>query len=331
MKLTGASAVVDVHENEVLVICGPTAAGKSAVAMWLAENAPIAVVSADSRQVYRGFDVGTAKPTRDEQAHVPHFGIDVAAPTTRYSAAAWAESALGWIDRARDDARIPIVVGGTGLYLRALFEGLFEEPPLDATSRASLASYFHDFDLNELQRWANALDPARAHLGRTQLLRAIEIALLTGKRLSDLHRERPAQSRWGAARGLRPRYLLVDAPGQLESRIRNRVEAMEADGWSDEVRALMQTVPADAPAWNSTGYDAIRRTVLGEITRDKAHEIVLIATRQYAKRQRTWFRHQLPADGVTRLDSTRDDWRDAALAWAALDRTQVGSEGRNPV
>src|ERR1043166_8108074 len=110
------------------VICGPTAAGKSAIALWLAERNRAAIVSADSRQVYCGFDVGTAKPTAAERARVPHYGIDVAQPIERYSAAAWASGADTWIETERAGGREPIVVGGTGLYLRALFEGLFLEP-----------------------------------------------------------------------------------------------------------------------------------------------------------------------------------------------------------
>ncbi len=320
---------VDAERADILVICGPTAAGKSAVAMWLAEQEPTTIISADSRQVYRGFDIGTAKPTREERVRVPHHGIDVAAPTMRYSAALWAESALRWIEETLIAGRRPLVVGGTGLYLRALFEGLFEEPPLDAVLRASIAEQLDQLELNELQRWTRTLDPARAHLGRTQLVRAIEIALLTGRRLSDLHRERPASERWGAGRGLRPRYLLVDAGPALEPRIAGRIDHMLDHGWPDEVRDLMLTVDDNAPAWNSTGYDAIRRMVTGEITREAARETVLIATRQYAKRQRTWFRHQLPSDAVTRLDPTRDDWRDVAMEWAGS-ASGDRREGRRP-
>ena len=122
---------VDSDVAEIGVICGPTAAGKSAVALWLAGSHPVTIISADSRQIYRDFDIGTAKPTRIEQARVPHRGIDIVDPTERYSAAAWADAAEGWIEEARRSNRIPLVVGGTGLYLRALFEGLFVGPPLD--------------------------------------------------------------------------------------------------------------------------------------------------------------------------------------------------------
>ena len=297
--------------DDVLVVCGPTAAGKSAIAMWLAQQEPSTIISADSRQIYRGFDIGTAKPTLDERRRVPHEGIDVAEPTERYSAAAWADAADACIAQARASARRPLVVGGTGLYVRALFEGLFEEPTLDTERRRALECELADSSVAELRRWAEALDPSRAHLGRTQLLRAIEIALLTGHRVSDLHRDRARGSRW------RTRYLLVDPGPSLAQRIAGRIDEMLANGWLDEVHRLMQTVPADAPAWKSTGYEALRAVASGERAVESVREAILIQTRQYAKRQRTWFRHQLPGDRVTRLDPATSDWRQIASAWAA--------------
>ncbi|HWH53053.1 MAG TPA: isopentenyl transferase family protein, partial [Gemmatimonadaceae bacterium] len=128
--MTGDSA--DADRAAVHVVCGPTAAGKSEVAMWLAERAACTVISADSRQVYRGFDIGTAKPSPADRARVPHSGIDIAEATERYSAAAWADAADRWVADALASGRTPLVVGGTGLYLRALFDGLFAEPRLDA-------------------------------------------------------------------------------------------------------------------------------------------------------------------------------------------------------
>jgi tRNA dimethylallyltransferase len=295
---------------ELLVICGPTAAGKSAVAMWLAEQRPATIISADSRQVYRGFNVGTAKPSQKDQQHVPHRGIDIIDPAARCSAALWSDAAHGWIDDAVRERRRPLVVGGTGLYLRALFGGLFVEPPLAAERRAALSALLDSFTVPELRRWSEQLDPPRAHLGRTQLLRSIEIALLTGHRLSDLHRAAPRERRW------RPRYLVVDPGPALAVRIASRIDTMLDHGWPDEVELLMQSIPPDAPAWNATGYDAVRALVRGAIGRAAAHEQILIGTRQYAKRQRTWFRHQLAGEDVTPLDPAAPDWRERVLAWA---------------
>src|SRR5262249_52655285 len=134
----------------------------------------------------RRFDVGTAKPTADERSRVPHFGIDVLDPDERYSAARWAGDAHQWLEKAAADAT-PVVVGGTGFYLRALFSPLFQEPALDPVRRALLQQELADVPVRELRRWCAELDPVRAHLGRSQLLRAIEIAVLTGERMSELH------------------------------------------------------------------------------------------------------------------------------------------------
>jgi len=280
--------------------------------MWIAAQTPVTIVSADSRQIYRGFDIGTAKPSARDQALVPHRGVDITDPTERYSAAAWALTAESWIDDAYTAKTLPLVVGGTGLYLRALFAPLFEEPALDRVRRADLDRVLTSLSTAELRRWVQTLDPARAHLGRTQLLRTIEVACLAGGRMSELHRERARFPRW------RARYLLVDPGPALAERIGARIDEMLDHGWPDEVRRLMETIPEDAPAWNATGYAAVRRLVRGEATRPAVHEEILIATRQYAKRQRTWFRHQLASALVTRLDPTASDWSDTVARWVGL-------------
>jgi tRNA dimethylallyltransferase len=301
--LVGSSGVV------IPVVCGPTAAGKTRLALWLAERTDVTIVSADSRQLYRGFDIGTAKPTAAERRAVPHRGVDVLDPTRRASAAWWADRADAWIRDAIALGRTPLVVGGTGLYLRALFGELFDEPPLDEDRRVALQRELASYPTETLRRWVHALDPARAALGRTQLLRAIELALLTGRRVSELHRERRRPPRW------RARYLVVDPGPELAMRIETRVEAMMADGWRDEVRHLVADVPPDAPAWNAAGYRTIRQLENGELAEHAALQRVVVETRQYAKRQRTWFRHQLAGRDVTRLDPRDPDWDTRALSW----------------
>ena len=291
------------------VVCGPTAAGKSALALWLAQRQPTTIVVADSRQIYRRFDIGTAKPDAAERAAVPHQGVDVVAPTERYSAAAWAASADGWIADALRAQRIPLVVGGTGFYLRALFEPLFDEPVLDATRRRQLEQVLAPLPLTELKRWVAVLDPDRAHLGRTQLLRAIEVGLLTGRRMSALHRERARPARRAA------RYLVVDPGPTLSNRIATRLDVMLDGGWVEEVKRLMTEVPENAPAWNASGYRAVRDHVRGALGFEEMRETILIETRQYAKRQRTWLRNQLDAAHVTRIDPTDPSWTALAERW----------------
>jgi tRNA dimethylallyltransferase len=202
-----------------------------------------------------------------------------------------------------------VVVGGTGFYIASLFRPLWDQPPLDPNRRDLVARELATLPTDELRRWCKALDPERAHLGRAQLLRALEIALLIGARLSDLH---VARARAATFRGS---YLLVDPGARLPSRIAARAAAMFDAGWPDEVRALMRDVPADAPAWNATGYDAVRAMLRGEIGRERAIDRVVIETRQYAKRQRTWFRHQLANDTVRRVDSQEPGWQEVVDRW----------------
>jgi tRNA dimethylallyltransferase len=288
--------------------------------MWLSQRREITIISADSRQIYRRFDVGTAKPTADDRRRVPHVAVDVVEPTDRYSASQWSSLAQDTIVEARRAGRIPVVVGGTGFYISALFRPLFIEPQLDAARRARLQRALQDAPLAELQRWCTALDPARAHLGRTQLLRAVEVALLTGERLSHLHVE---HARPGAHR---PSYLLVDPGSDLQGMIAARVSQMVGTGWPDEVRQLMDAVPPDAPAWNATGYEAVRRHVRGELGVEALQEQVIIETRQYAKRQRTWFRHQLQATRVQKLDPRASGWQEVVERWITEAEAEMTAE-----
>lgn len=294
-------STADLAADSVRVICGPTAAGKSAIAVELALKYGGTIVSADSRQIYRGFDIGTAKPSWGERRAVPHKGVDVADPSDRYSASLWATGAISWIAAARLRGSTPVVVGGTGFYIRALVEPLFDAPPLDLSARSALEAHLAMLPTSELKRWCAILDPARAHLGRVQLARAIETALLTGERLSDL------QSRAVRSAAMRPHYLVVDPGAALADRIESRVDAMIEAGWLAEVRSLAATVDADAPAWKASGYRVMRDVAAGDLDLSTARERIIIETRRYAKRQRTWFRHQLAGAHVTRLNPDDHD------------------------
>jgi len=166
------------------VLVGPTGVGKTAVAAALAARMPLTVISADARQIYRGLDIGTAKPVPDLLARVPHLGIDVIGPGDRYSAGRFARDAAGWLAEVRSAGRTPLVVGGTGLYIRALVDGLFREPPLDPVRRDQLRTWAERLGGGELSRWAGRLDRDFGGGGSQRAARAIEVALLTGRPLS---------------------------------------------------------------------------------------------------------------------------------------------------
>jgi tRNA dimethylallyltransferase len=222
--------------------------------MSLAERHGAMIISADSRQVYRAFDIGTAKPSRDERARIRHEGLDVADP------ARFADAARRWSADAASRRQPVLVVGGTGLWLSALVRPLAEEPPLDASRRTALQAELAVLDTPTLRRWVDRLDPPRAAGGRTQLLRAIEVALLSGTRISDWH------ARGSRTPALRARWLIADPGEALPARIEARLDAMLSAGWADEVRGLLATVDPDAPAWNATGYREIRAMVEGRTT-----------------------------------------------------------------
>lgn len=272
------------------------------------------IISADSRQIYRGFDIGTAKAGPSETRVVPHRGIDVADPTERYSASRWATEAVTWITEASNERRAPLIVGGTGFYIRALFEPLFDAPSLDPAQRASLSEWLDQQPLALLRNWCSALDSAKAHLGRTQLSRAIETALLAGRRLSELQLESQRREN-ETTRRYRAHYLVVDPGAKLNEHIEHRVDAMLNAGWIDEVNSLMGHVPHDAPAWKASGYGVVRSLAEGAIDLSSARARIIIETRQYAKRQRTWLRHQLDAASVTRVDPDNPDFEATVERW----------------
>lgn len=307
----GASAAPPV----VPVMVGPTAVGKTAVALALAERWPMEVVSADSRQVYRRLDIGTAKPTARELARVAHHGLDRVEPGERYSAGRFAREAAGWIAEVRGRGRLPVVVGGTGLYVRALAEGLFAEPPLDAERRRALDRWLDALPSLDLVRFAGRLDPAFAGGGRQRAVRTAGVALLTGRPLSAWQREARAQG------AIRPWYVVLTVPRPvLHQRIQRRAVEMVQRGLIEEVAAVLaEGHPAHAPGLDGVGIREAVEYLHGQRSRDSVAEAVAIATRQYAKRQETWFRHQLGGP-VLALDATRgpDELADRiAAAWAA--------------
>jgi tRNA dimethylallyltransferase len=289
------------------VLVGPTAVGKTAVGMALAAHWPVEIISADSRQVYRRLDIGTAKPTRKERARVPHHGLDLVDPGARYSAGHFARDAERWLADIRARGRMPLVVGGTGLYVRALAEGLFQEPPLDAARRRSLDAFTARLEPLELLRWASRLDPGFRGGGRQRASRAIEVALLTGRPLSYWQEAARAQG------PLDPWYIVLTVPRPvLHQRIARRAAEMLQRGLIEEVASVLAEGHAPtAPGLDGVGIREAVDYLHGRRPRESVAEAIAVSTRQYAKRQQTWFRHQL-GGAVLTLDATRPPERVAA-------------------
>jgi len=281
----------------VPVIVGPTASGKTAVAVALSEFLPITVISADSRQVYKDLDIGTAKPTREERERVPHLGIDVVAPGERYSAGRYARDAVQWMGEVGAD-RQPLVVGGTGFYVRALADGLFREPPISRTQRDHLREWMQG--KQGMGRWAARLDPGYSGGGQQRASRVVEVALLTGKSLSWWQKTAENEGI------MRPWFIRLTLPrATLHTRITSRTRAMIEMGLVDEVRGLLDSgISNDAPGLDAVGYREVIRMLDGRMPADDLEEAITTATRQYAKRQKTWFRHQLIGHPVVALDAT---------------------------
>jgi tRNA dimethylallyltransferase len=295
------------------IIVGPTAVGKTAVALALARHWPLEVISADSRQVYRRLDIGTAKPTRRERARLPHHGLDLVDPGERYSAGRFARDAIRWIADIRQRDRLPAVVGGTGLYVKALADGLFLEPPFDTSRRRALQDWTATLDARELLRWADRLDPEFGGGGRQRAARAIEVALLTGRPLTWWQAVARAES------GVRPWYVHLTVPrAVLQQRIANRAEEMIRRGLIEEVASVLAEGPAaQAPGLDGIGIREAVEYLHGRRPRETVAEAIAINTRRYAKRQETWFRHQLSSP-VLMLDATRPAEKlaaDIAAAW----------------
>lgn len=292
--------------RDALVITGPTASGKTALSIEVARRIGAEIISMDSRQVYRGMDIGTAKVTPEERGEIPHFGLDLVDPDERYSAGRFARDAHRWIREIRGRGHVPLLVGGTGFFLRALTDPLFQEPDLPVERRERLKKYLDSQSDETLMRWLEILDPEsaatlRAQGGRQRIARALEVALLTGRTLPWWQRHAPPQMM-----PIHPLVFVLDLPReQLYQRINARVHDMIDAGLVDEVRGLLERgYDLGDPGMNATGYVEMIPYLRGEYSLDDAIDAIQRATRRYARRQLTWFRHQLPPDAVW-LDATR--------------------------
>lgn len=314
---------------DALAITGATATGKTTLAIDVALALNGEILSLDSRQVYRGMDIGTAKPTAEQRTRVPHHGLDLIEPSERYSAGRFASDARQWISDIQERGKVPILVGGTGFFLRALTHPMFAEPVLPAERRRALDDYFASQETEELLRWLDQLDPPSAARfaeqgGRQRITRALEIALLSGRPLTWWHTNAPP-----GPKPLNVLTFVLDLPrAELNRRIDERVHAMIAAGLVSEVHVLMQHGHDEhAPGMNATGYIELIPHLRGEVELAAAIAEIQRATRAYARRQQTWFRHQLPAGA---------EWLDAGMAAGELKQIivsrwerEVCSENRN--
>jgi tRNA dimethylallyltransferase len=281
----------DVNLADCWYLTGPTAAGKTAVGLELARRLGAEIVSLDSMALYRGMDIGTAKPTREERAAVPHHLVDVIGPHEEFSVAQFLAAADAAVREIKGRGRVALFVGGTPLYLKALLRGIFSGPPADWELRRRLQDEAAREGEESLHKRLAAVDPrsaGRLHPRDTRrVIRALEVFEKTGRGISELqrqfHRARPAEE---------CRVFVLDCPrGELARRIDRRVDAMFAAGLVDEVRRLLASpTPPGRTASQAVGYREVIEHLRGERDLAETIELVKLRTRQFAKRQMTWFR-----------------------------------------
>ena len=285
----------DLHPRPVLV-AGPTAVGKSEIALRLAEQLGGEIISVDSMQVYRGLDIGTAKPSPADRVRVPHHLIDICALTESFDAAQFARLAHRAVAEIQSRGRVPVFCGGTGLYFKAFLEGLGETPPADATLRAELEATPLEKLLAELRERDPAVCERIDKQNPRRVIRAVEVIRLTGKPFSAQRAD------WNSCH-VSPApchfFCFSRTPAELHVRINARVDAMFARGLVDETRELLNHGLAEnKTAMQAIGYRQVVEHLRGERSLPETIELVKIRTRQFAKRQLTWFRAQKGAQWI---------------------------------
>jgi len=279
---------------KVLVVTGPTAAGKTSIGIELAKRLNGEIISADSRQVYKLMDIGTAKPSLEERREIPHHLIDISFPDQTYSAGLFAKDAHTLIEQILNRGKMPIIVGGTGLYLKVLMQGIFSGPGADQMIREKLNQEVEQYGLHKVYERLQELDPVAAAKispkDRIRIIRALEIYELTGK---------PISSWQSTDEQSYPRFKFICfginlSRKKLYERINLRVDKIMEKGFLDEVKNIHQLgYSFDWPALRTFGYLDMLDYLQGRIGLDDATEKFKRKTRNFAKRQLTWFRHQL--------------------------------------
>lgn len=313
----------------VLVVAGPTASGKTALGLFLARHLRGEIVNFDSMQVYRDFDLGTAKPTPEEMAQVPHHLIGVVTPEKPFTAGEYARSARAVLPQIAARGRLPVLVGGTGFYLRALLEGLFEGPPADEALRQRLRRRIERRGPESLHRLLRRLDPEAARRiaprDASKAIRALEVRLLTGKPMAQLWREHAPEPFTLAD----PIRIGLNPPRtQLYERIDRRAAAMFAGGIQAETERMLRTYPAHLRVFEAHGYKQACDILLRGVPLAAALPEAQQEQRNYAKRQWTWFRRDAEMHW---LDGFGDDpgIQTAALTWAKEELQKKGWNDRD--
>jgi tRNA dimethylallyltransferase len=303
----------------LVVILGPTASGKSSLGVWLAARIGGEVIACDSTQLYKGFDIGTAKPSLAERRGIPHHLIDMLSPNEAATAGGYREAAIAVLDDLRRRNRIPILTVGTGLYLRALLEGLADVPQRSEELRDRLRASRDRHAAGHLHRVLRRLDPDAAGkiaaADEQKLIRAIEVCLLTKRPLSHVYRDgRTPLEGWRPIKlGLQPSREL------LYEKIHARTQSMLDHGWLDEVRALLNSgLRDDAKPFDFIGYRELRAVARGEMQLADAQAAIEQGTRRYAKRQVTWFRREA---GVKWLEGFGDSTEVQAKAFEFVEKS----------
>jgi tRNA dimethylallyltransferase len=291
VTLTASS---DAAESRLIpIICGPTASGKTTIAIELAAHFPFEIISADSRQLVRQLNIGTAKPTAEERSRVPFHLIDIIEPGERYSAFRFIGDATRIIKEIYTRGNLPILVGGTGLYLRALTDGVVEIEQGDIQIRQDLEQQMEQLGPEQMHARLKEIDPleaAKIHPNnRVRVLRALEIFYLTGKSKSEV----TATGNYRKGDYRFEYHCLMPERAALYRRINQRVDEMLQQGWLAEVEELVRQGLAEAiRKANIIGYSELLNCIEGRISRDEAVSTIKQNTRQYAKRQVTWFTRQ---------------------------------------
>ena len=280
-------------KDPLIVIVGPTAVGKTAASIELARRFEGEIISADSRLLYRGMDIGTAKPTLAEQRGIPHHLVDVADPDENWSLALYQREAYRVIDDILAKGKLPFLVGGTGQYVRSIIEG-WQIPPQkpDYDLRDALNHWADEIGAEALYERLKAIDGDAAanmdHRNVRRVVRALEVIFKTGERFSDLRRKQQCP--------YRPIVLGIERPREaLYERIDQRIEIMLTQGWVDEVKAILANgYPPDMPTLSAIGYGEITQFLQGEITYEEAIVLMKRNTRTFVRRQANWFKSDDP-------------------------------------